>query len=86
MATAIHKMTGRPAAVLGMKERGLLKEGFAADIVVFDPETVRDTADYAEPIRYPEGIEHVIVNGRAVVSNGKQRPAKAGKVVRFSGR
>jgi len=86
MATAIRKMTGRPAAVLGMKERGLLKEGFAADIVVFDPETVRDTADYAEPIRYPEGIEHVIVNGRAVVSNGKQRPAKAGKVVRFSGR
>lgn len=86
MATAIHKMTGRPASVLGIKNRGVLKEGFAADIVVFDPETVKDTADYSDPIRFPEGIEHVIVNGKAVVVNGKQRPSKAGKVIRFSGR
>ncbi len=69
-----------------MKDRGLLKEGMAADIVVFDPQTVKDTADYPDPIRFPEGIEHVIVNGKAIVTNGKQRSAKAGKVVRFSGR
>jgi N-acyl-D-amino-acid deacylase len=86
MATAIRKMTGKPASVLGFADRGVLKEGFAADIVVFDPETVRDTADYAEPIRFPEGIEHVIVNGKAVVANGKHVPVKAGKVIRFSGR
>ncbi len=86
MATAIHKMTGKPASALGITDRGLLKEGLAADIVVFDPETVRDTADYADPIRYPEGIEHVIVNGKPVVANGKHVPVKAGKVIRFSGR
>ncbi len=86
MATAISKMTGRPASVLGMKDRGMIREGLAADIVVFDPGTVRDTADYADPIRYPEGIDHVVVNGGLVVRNGKHCPRKAGKVIRFEGR
>lgn len=86
MATAIRKMTGKPAEALGMKDRGLISEGLAADIVVFDPQTVRDTADYSDPIRFPEGIEHVLVNGKAVVSEGKHCPGKAGRVLRFSGR
>lgn len=86
MATAIHKMTGKPASVLGISDRGLLKEGYAADVVVFNPETVLDTADYADPIRFPEGIRHVLVNGRVLVSDGEHKPQKAGKVIRFSGR
>ncbi len=86
LPTAVRKMTGKPAEVLGILDRGLLKEGLAADVVVFDPETVRDTADYADPIRFPEGIEHVFVNGKALVKEGKHCPAKAGKVIRYSGR
>jgi N-acyl-D-amino-acid deacylase len=79
-------MTGKPASVLGISDRGLLKEGYAADVVGFNPETVLDTADYADPIRFPEGIRHVLVNGRVIVSDGEHKPQKAGKVIRFSGR
>lgn len=86
MGTAIHKMTGKPASVLGMDDRGLLKEGYAADVVVFNPDTVIDRADYAEPIRFPEGIEYVLVNGKVLVDKGEHTPCKAGKVIRFRGR
>jgi N-acyl-D-amino-acid deacylase len=86
MAAAIRKMTGKPAEVLGIKDRGLLQVGLAADIVVFDPETVRDTADYSDPIRYPEGIEQVLVNGEILVKDGIHRPGRAGRVLRYAGR
>ncbi len=86
MATAIHKMTGKPAAMLGITDRGLLKEGLSADIVVFAADRVIDTADYSDPVRYPKGIEHVMVNGKMLVRNEVHHPDKAGKVIRSSGR
>ena len=68
---AIRKMTGKPAEVFGLKERGLLKKGYAADITVFDPETIRDKGTYQDPRQYPSGIKHVLVNGSFVVKAGQ---------------
>jgi N-acyl-D-amino-acid deacylase len=79
---AIYKMTGRPASVIGLKDRGLIREGNAADIVIFDPAAVIDKATYDDPQQYPAGIEHVLVNGKVLVESGKPRPQKAGKVLR----
>lgn len=80
---AVRKMTGRPASVFGLTDRGLLKEGYAADVVVFDPETIMDKGTYEEPRQYPDGIRHVFVNGRAAVRDGKPQPTVlAGKVLR----
>lgn len=84
LPTAIHKMTGRPASVFGIKDRGLLREGYRADVVVFDPETVIDTATYEAPKQYPKGIPHVIVNGRIVIENSEVTSSGAGEIVRFS--
>ena len=83
LEVAIRKMTGRPAEVFGVKERGLLKNGYFADIVVFDPATIIDKGTYTEPRQYPEGICHVVVNGQFAVSDGKlQEGVLAGKVLR----
>jgi N-acyl-D-amino-acid deacylase len=79
---AIRKMTGAPAARLGLADRGLLADGYLADVVVFDPATVRSNATYDEPRRFPTGIEHVLVNGVAVVDNGTHTGALPGRVVR----
>jgi N-acyl-D-aspartate/D-glutamate deacylase len=79
---AVRKMTGAPAARLGLADRGLLKDGYLADVVVFDPATVRSNATYDEPRRFPIGIEHVIVNGRLVVDGGEHTGALPGRVVR----
>jgi N-acyl-D-amino-acid deacylase len=79
---AVRKMTSAPADRLGLSDRGRLRDGFAADIVVFDPLTVRSNATYDEPRRYPDGIEHVIVNGVPVVSGGEHTGALPGTVVR----
>jgi N-acyl-D-amino-acid deacylase len=67
---AIRRMTSAPAARLGLKTRGTLRDGALADVVVFDPATVRSNATYDEPRRYPDGIEIVIVNGELVVDRG----------------
>lgn len=82
LETAVHKMTGMPAARLGLKQRGLLQQGYAADIVVFDPNTVCDTATFVDPLRYPTGIEFVFVNGVAAKRADKPTGALAGKVMR----
>jgi dihydroorotase/N-acyl-D-amino-acid deacylase len=82
---AIHKMTGLPAANVGLKNRGLLREGYFADITIFDPKTVIDRATFAEPNQYPVGINFVIVNGRVEVDNGQRTPALAGRVLRGPG-
>ncbi|MEK7879913.1 MAG: D-aminoacylase, partial [candidate division NC10 bacterium] len=79
--TAINKMTGMPAAKLGLKGRGLVRPGFAADLVVFDPETVKDEATYKDPHRYPSGIPYVVVNGRMTVDGGAMKPLLAGRIL-----
>ncbi len=82
MATAIAKMTGGVAARLGLKDRGTLAPGQAADIVVFDPLEVRDRGTYLVPCQKAAGVSHVFVNGTAVVSHGEQTPARPGRVLR----
>lgn len=79
---AIHKMTGAPAARLGLKDRGILRPGAAADLVLFDPNTVSDTATYEDPCRFPVGIRQVLVNGTLVLRNGKHTGALPGRVLR----
>jgi N-acyl-D-amino-acid deacylase len=79
---AVRKMTSAPAARLGLRERGRLADGLAADIVVFDPETVRSNATYDEPRRYPDGIDYVLVNGTLVVDGGEHTGALPGRVMR----
>ncbi|MBT6094750.1 MAG: amidohydrolase family protein, partial [Rhodospirillaceae bacterium] len=64
LETAIHKMTGLTAKVFGLQGRGVLAPGNHADVVVFDPATVIDRADYDNPIARPDGIEHVIIGGQ----------------------
>jgi N-acyl-D-amino-acid deacylase len=82
---AVRKMTSLNAAKLGIKDRGQLRPGDAADVTVFDPKTVIDRATYGDPFRYPEGIEHVIVNGVPVLENGKPTGKKPGRVLRHGG-
>jgi N-acyl-D-amino-acid deacylase len=82
LETAIYKMTGKPAGVLGIKDRGYIKPGFKADIVVFDPDTIIDTGDYENPISYPIGIDYVLVNGKIAVSQGRIGSGRAGRVLR----
>ena len=79
---AVHKMTGMPAARLGLKKRGLLQNGCAADLVIFDPKTVCDTATFDDPLRYPTGIPYVFVNGVAVKDADQPTFALPGQVLR----
>lgn len=79
---AISKMTYLPAKKLGIKDRGIIKEGAYADITIFDPEKIADKATYDDPFQYPEGIEYVILNGNIVVENGKYIDKRAGIVIR----
>lgn len=79
---AVKKMTSLPAKRLGLKDRGVLKTGAFADLVIFDPDKVRDTAGYTEPYAYPEGIHHVIVNGTFVVRDGFHTGKLPGRVLR----
>ncbi len=77
--SAVHKMTGLTAERFGLADRGLLKEGMAADITVFDPATVIDLASYEEPDAVSEGISHVLVNGKAVWLDGRPTGERPGK-------
>jgi N-acyl-D-aspartate/D-glutamate deacylase len=83
---AIHKMTGGPATVLGLTDRGILRIGAAADITVFDPDLIADRATFDEPRRYPAGVVHVIVNGVGVIDNGVHTGMLPGRVLRRNGR
>jgi dihydroorotase/N-acyl-D-amino-acid deacylase len=85
LETAVHKMTGAPAARVGLRERGLIKEGMFADITVFDPAKVIDRATFESPNQYPAGIEYVLVNGKISVDKGQRTPALAGRVLRGPG-
>jgi N-acyl-D-amino-acid deacylase len=78
---AVHKMTGLPAKKLGLKDRGIIRVGAKADLVVFNHKTVTDLATYEEPHRYPMGIEHVFVNGRFVIKAGEHTGSLPGRVL-----
>jgi N-acyl-D-amino-acid deacylase len=82
LEAAIWKMTAGPAARLGLTDRGRIEEGAHADLVVFDPETVRSNATYDDPRRFPDGIAYVIVNGEVVVDNGTHTGALPGRALR----
>jgi len=82
MEAAIRAATGLPAEMLAFSDRGLLKEGYAADIVVFDSLTIRDTATFGNPHQYSAGIDYVFVNGKMTIRNGKYTGALAGKPLR----
>ncbi len=79
---AIRKLTSLPAGILRLRERGRIEVGYAADLVVFDPEQIRDTATFTEPLSYSVGIDHLLVNGALVISDGQMTGALPGKVLR----
>jgi len=79
---AVRKCTSLPASRLALTDRGLLREGYWADVVVFDPTTIADTADYSNPHQYPVGISCVIVNGEITVQDGEHTGAGAGAILR----
>ncbi|HEU4836739.1 MAG TPA: D-aminoacylase [Pyrinomonadaceae bacterium] len=85
LESAIHKMTGAPAARVGLRDRGLIREGMFADIVLFDPAKVIDKATFESPNQYPVGIEYVLVNGKISVEKGQRTSALAGRVLRGPG-
>lgn len=85
LETAICKMTGLPAWRLRLWDRGLLRPGCHADLVLFDPERVGDRATFADPHRYPDGIDMVVVNGTVTVEGGHHTGARAGRVLRRGG-
>ena len=82
MEEAIRKMSGLPAQILGLKDRGLLREGYAADIAVFDPATVGETNSFEKTKSYAKGVPYVLVNGALVIDKGEHTGAKPGKVLR----
>lgn len=81
---AVHRMTGAAAERLGLRDRGVVRPGAAADLVVFHPEHLRDEASFTEPARFPTGIEHVFINGRHVLEGARyDAGALAGRVLRI---
>jgi N-acyl-D-amino-acid deacylase len=82
LETAIHKMTAMPAAHLGLAGRGVVREGAAADLVLFDFDKIIDKATFDDPHQYPEGIDSVIVNGQVVIHRGEHLGVKSGKILR----
>jgi N-acyl-D-amino-acid deacylase len=85
LENAVYKMTGAPAGHVGLAGRGLIREGYFADITVFDPKTVIDRATFEMPNQYPIGIEYVLVNGQVAVDKGQRTPVLAGRVLRGPG-
>jgi N-acyl-D-aspartate/D-glutamate deacylase len=78
---AVYKMTGLPARRFGLRERGLVADGCAADLVVFDPDMVADGATYDRPLTPPRGIRLVVVAGQVVVDDGEVSAATPGRVL-----
>ena len=79
---AVHKMTGASAKALGLKDRGILRKGFRADITIFDPETIAEQATYEEPHQFAAGLDTVLVNGVPTLQGGEHTGALAGGVLR----
>jgi N-acyl-D-aspartate/D-glutamate deacylase len=82
---AVRKMTLLAAQITGLGDRGLLRPGMAADITLFNPETVLDRATFESPLQYPAGIPYVIVNGIVVIDGDQHTGARPGRVLRGRG-
>ena len=85
MEEAIRRFTSRPAARVGLADRGILRAGMKADVTIFNPATVRDLSTFVDPTHYSQGIEHVLVNGKAVVAGGKITSERPGEALRGPG-
>jgi dihydroorotase/N-acyl-D-amino-acid deacylase len=81
LEVAVQKMSALPAQRLGLADRGVLRQGLKADLAVFDPARVRDTATFEKPHSYAEGVSHVIVNGQVVFENGAMTAARPGRIL-----
>ena len=79
---AVYKITGLPADILGLKDRGTLEEGRIADITVFDPEQVRDLSEYTDSVKKPAGIRHVLVGGTFALKDGAATGSRTGTVLK----
>jgi N-acyl-D-aspartate/D-glutamate deacylase len=82
---AIRKMTSQAASRVGLRDRGILRPGLAADVVVFDPATIHDVATFEDPNHYSVGVKDVLVNGQAVVADGRITDARPGRALRGPG-
>ena len=85
LEAAVRKAASLPAQFLGIRDRGLLREGFFADLVIFDSETVIDRATFEKPHQYSSGIEYVLVNGKIAVDQGAITEERPGRVLRGPG-
>jgi N-acyl-D-aspartate/D-glutamate deacylase len=79
---AVRKMTGLPASILGLPDRGHIRVGGIADLVLFDPDRIADTATYEDPTRLAQGVEHVLIGGESVLEKGQLRRLDGGRVLR----
>ena len=82
LEVAVAKLTSVPAARIGFRDRGVVREGAVADLVVFDPATIADAATYTEPSRHPVGLDHVVVNGGLAVEDGQETGVRTGRLLR----
>jgi N-acyl-D-amino-acid deacylase len=82
---AIRRLTSQPAHTLGLDRRGSLQPGYYADVVIFDPTTIRDNATFERPHQYASGVHHVLVNGVPVLQDGEHTGATPGRFVRGPG-
>jgi N-acyl-D-amino-acid deacylase len=82
---AVHRLSGLPAENLRLQQRGMLREGYFADVVVFDPTTVQDHATFEKPHQYATGLHHVLVNGVPVIKDGEHTGAKPGRFLHGPG-
>jgi N-acyl-D-amino-acid deacylase len=82
VAQAVHRMTGMPAEKFKLGERGFVRAGYFADLVIFDPASIADLGTYENPRQYPSGLSHVFVNGSAIVADGQHTKARPGRALR----
>ena len=82
---AVRRMTSLPARAFSFHDRGIIRPGFVADLVLFDPDTVKDKATFEDPHQYAEGMQHVFVNGTQVLKDGEHTGNMPGRVVRGPG-
>jgi N-acyl-D-amino-acid deacylase len=82
---AVRKMTSLPASRMRFPDRGIVRAGFAADLVAFDPVTVRERSTFADPLHYSEGVPYVVVNGKLVVDGGRITSERPGRILRGPG-